>query len=108
MANGKRVTEVVQTILESGEVPQSVSNRLLMAFNISEREERLKRDAEITEMIRVNHVAIFGDDKKHPKAPGLLEEQADIKKSLERYNRAVWIVLGALLTGGVGLLFGVF
>jgi len=52
MANGHGLFETVQQIYEEGNVPSSVTNRLIMAALISERKERLERDAEIQNVLK--------------------------------------------------------
>ena len=58
MANGHGLFEEVQSMFEDESVPQSVSNRLIMAAIISERKDRISRDCEVTEFMKINREEI--------------------------------------------------
>jgi len=47
MANGHGLFEEVQQMFEGETVPQTVSNRLIMAAIINERKDRMAHDAEV-------------------------------------------------------------
>lgn len=102
MANGHGIFEAVQSMFDDETIPQNVSNRLIAAMIIQERKDRERRDCESDAKIKVNYNAIFGDGTK----PGIKESLDAVRKDMGKYNRAVWIVSGAVLTGFVGLIFG--
>ena len=54
MANGHGLFEEVQQMFEGETVPQTVSNRLIMAAIINERKDRMAHDAEARARIEKN------------------------------------------------------
>ena len=64
-----------------------------------------KRDKDQDLLIDAIHDAVFGDENNTESKPGIIRLQGKMKDAMERYNRVVWLLAGAVVSAGVSMFF---